>query len=268
MKRLAGILLAASLVCGCSQNKLTGKSQFSLVSDTEMRTMADQQYKEFLSKNSVVRSGQQAEMVKRVSQRVANAVVKYYSDKGLSQEVSGFQWEYNLVDSKEVNAWCMPGGKIVVYTGILPVTQNEAALAVVIGHEVAHAIAEHSKERMSNEMAAQFGSQVLANVLATNPTQAQNIFLLASGVSTLGVTLPHSRKQELEADKLGLIYCAVAGYDPQEAIPFWKRMGNLSAGGSKPPEFLSTHPAEGTRIKQLEDMMPEALTYYNKTSKN
>ncbi len=226
--------------------------------------MAKQEYSSFLSQNTVVSSSQSkdAEMVRRVGSRIASAITSYYKSKGLGSALEGFNWEYNLVNSKDVNAWCMPGGKIVVYTGLLPVTQNEAALAVVVGHEVAHAVAKHGNERMSQGLIQQLGGAALSVALSSKPEQTQNLFMQAYGVGTnvFGV-LPHSRKQELEADQLGLIYAALAGYNPREAIPLWQRMEAMS-NGQKPPEFLSTHPSESNRIAKLQQQMPEALKYY------
>lgn len=252
------------LVIACTQNPITGRNQLALVSENQMQEMAVTQYKQFLTESKVVSSSQSkdAEMVKRVGSRIANAVTTFYRGKGLSKELEGYQWEYNLVQSNDVNAWCMPGGKIVVYTGILPVAQNEAALAVVVGHEVAHAVAKHGQERMSQGLVQQLGGVALSVALSNKTAETQNLFMQAYGVgSNVFGVLPHSRKQELEADKLGLIYTALAGYNPREAVPLWQRMANLSSG-QKPPEFLSTHPTEQTRIQQLEAQMPEALKYY------
>jgi len=252
------------LVIACTQNPITGRNQLSLVPESQMQQMAVSQYRQFLTENKVVASTQSkdAEMVKRVGSRIASAVTNYYRGQGLAKELEGYQWEYNLIQSNDVNAWCMPGGKIVVYTGILPVAQNEAALAVVVGHEVAHAVAKHGQERMSQGLIQQFGGVALQVALSSKPAETQNLFMQAYGLgSTVGGILPHGRKQELEADKLGLIYTALAGYNPREAIPLWQRMEQLG-NGQKPPEFLSTHPAEQTRIKQLQQLMPEALKYY------
>ena len=252
------------LVIACTQNAITGRNQLSLVSDEQMQQMSITQYKQFLTENKVVANSQSkdAEMVKRVGSRIANAVTNFYKGKGTANELQNYQWEYNLVQSNDVNAWCMPGGKIVVYTGILPVAQNEAALAVVVGHEVAHAVLKHGSERMSQGLVQQLGGVALQVALANKPTQTQNLFMQAYGLgSTVGAILPHSRNQELEADHYGLIYTALAGYNPKEAIPLWERMAKLS-NGQKPPEFLSTHPAEQTRIDQLEKYMNEALQYY------
>lgn len=267
-KTFIAAAFALSLV-GCTQNAITGKNQLTLYSDADIQNMAAQQYRQFLSENKVVSTSasKDAEMVRRVGQRLVSAINNYYAQKGLSAELAGYQWEYNLVNSNEVNAWCMPGGKIVVYTGLLPITQNEAALAVVMGHEIAHALAKHGNERMSRASLAELGGQALQVALANKSPIAQNIFMSAYGVGTnVGVMLPFGRNQELEADKFGLIFSAMAGYNPQEAIPLWERMEKAS-GGNKPPEFLSTHPSEGRRIEKLKELMPEALTYYKPVGK-
>ena len=261
------IAIAVITTVACSKNTITGRSQLNLISEAEVEKMSTTEYSQFLTKSKVVSNAgsKDAEMVKRVGIRIANAITEYYKTKGLSNELAGYKWEFNLVDSKEVNAWCMPGGKVVVYTGILPITQNEAALAVVLGHEITHAVAGHGRERMSQAMLAQ-GIQVAGNVALGNDPKAVNIFNNVYGPGAqLGVLLPNSRKQELEADHYGLIFAAMAGYDPREAIPFWQRMAKL--GGEKPPVFLSDHPADEDRIKKLQDLMPEALTYYKPASK-
>jgi predicted Zn-dependent protease len=196
-------------------------------------------------------------MVTRIGSKLAAAITTYYKNKG---DLSGMKWEYMLIDENIVNAWCMPGGKIAVYTGLLPVTQNESALAIVMGHEIAHAIAEHGKERMSQGLAQQYGGVALSVALSSKPAETQQLFNTAYGLgSEVGVMLPFSRKNEMEADKLGLTYTALAGYDPREAIPLWKRMEAAGSGGQKPPEFLSTHPSESSRIAELEKMMPDAM---------
>ncbi|THU38495.1 M48 family metallopeptidase [Niastella caeni] len=266
------VIIAAVLATGitsCSQNAITGRKQLSLFNEADIQSMAAQQYQQFLSQNKVVSSSasKDAEMVRRVGARLVAAINQYYATKGLTQELEGYKWEYNLVDSKEVNAWCMPGGKIVVYTGLLPITQNEAALAVVVGHEIAHALAKHGNERMSQATVQQLGGQALSVAIANKSAAAQNVLLSAYGIgSNVGALLPFSRKQELEADRYGLIFSAMAGYNPQEAIPLWERM-KAASGGSKPPEILSTHPAEDTRIARLRELMPEALQYYKPVGK-
>lgn len=263
------LFVFASFVIACSTNPLTKKSQLTLLPESELQAMGTQQYQQFLSSNKVVSASnnRDAEMVRRVGQRIAKAVEAYYSQNGISDKLNGFNWEYNLVDDKAVNAWCMPGGKIVVYTGLLPVSQNEAALAVVLGHEVSHALLQHGNQRMSQGLIQQLGGVALSVAVANKPAETQNLFLTAYGAgTTIGVMLPFSRKQELEADKFGLIWTAMAGYNPQEAIPLWERMEKASNGQS-PPEFLSTHPSEGKRIDQLKQYMPEALKYYKPVGK-
>ena len=262
-KIIYGFILSLIMVA-CSTNPLTGKSQLTILPESELQSMATQQYQQFLTTNRVVSSSnnRDADMIKRVGQRISRAVESYYSERGLTNKLDGFKWEYNLIDDKSVNAWCMPGGKIVVYTGLLPVTQNEAALAVVMGHEVSHALLQHGNQRMSQGLLQQLGGVALSVAVANKPAETQNLFLSAYGAgSQVGIMLPFSRKNELEADQYGLIWTAMAGYNPQEAIGLWERMERL-ANGQKPPEFLSTHPTEGRRIVQLQKFMPEALKYY------
>ena len=262
-KSLYLTVLVSLVVVACSTNAITGRKQLSLVSDSEMQATAVSQYQSFLTSNKVVTSSQSkdADMVKRVGSRIAAAVTKYYKKTGQA-DLSDYQWEYNLIQSDDVNAWCMPGGKIVVYTGILPVAQNEAALAVVVGHEVAHAVLKHGAERMSQGLVQQLGGVALSVALSNKAVETQNLFMQAYGMgSTVLGVLPHSRNQELEADHYGLIYTALAGYNPREAISLWQRMEQIS-GGNKPPEFMSTHPSEQNRIAKLEELMPEALKYY------
>jgi predicted Zn-dependent protease len=271
MIRLFSSLFAVlSFVIACTTNPLTKKSQLTLLPESELQAMGTQQYQQFLSTNRVVSASnnRDAEMVKRVGQRIARAVESYYAQNGISDKLKGFNWEYNLVDDKAVNAWCMPGGKIVVYTGLLPVTQNEAALAAVIGHEVSHALLQHGNQRMSQGLLQQLGGVALSVAIANKPAETQNLFMTAYGAgTTVGVLLPFSRNQELEADRFGLIWTAMAGYNPQEAIALWERMEKASQGQS-PPEFLSTHPSEGRRISQLQKYMPEAMKYYKPMAKN
>ena len=267
MKNLLLFFVASSMfITACTTNAVTGRKQLSLVSEAALQQEAVSQYKSFLSQNHVVSTAasKDAEMVKRVGNRIAAAITKYYSEKGLSAELSGYNWEFNLVDNKDVNAWCMPGGKVVVYTGLFTVAQNEAQLAIVLGHEITHAVANHGQERISQAMLAQ--GLGVAGSAVFGSSQAGNIFNNVYGpAATVGVLLPNSRKQELEADHYGLIFAAMAGYNPQEAIPFWTRMAN--AGGAKPPTFLSTHPADAQRIQRIKEFMPEALKYYKPISR-
>ncbi|MDQ6845288.1 MAG: M48 family metallopeptidase [Bacteroidota bacterium] len=251
------------LITGCTTNAITGRKQLSLVSESALQQEAVTQYRSFLASNPVVSSStsKDAEMVKRVGSRIAAAITKYYSQKGLSSELEGYNWEFNLIDNKEVNAWCMPGGKVVVYTGLLPVAQNEAALAIVMGHEITHAVAHHGQERMSQALVAQ-GIGLTGDIFTSGNAQANNIFksIYAPGAQ-IGVLLPNSRNQEYEADHYGLIFAAMAGYNPREAIPFWTRMANLNSG-AKTPEILSDHPLDSKRIEKIQSYMPEALKYY------
>lgn len=269
VRKIMLFFLSASVFVACTKNAITGRNQLSLVPEGQLQSMAVQQYRQFLSTNKVVApsADRDAEMVRRVGQRVANAVQQYYQQQGIADQLQGYQWEYNLVQSSEANAWAMPGGKIVVYSGLLPITQNEAALAVVIGHEVSHAIFQHGNERMSQGLAQQLGGAALSVAVSSQPAATQNLFLQAYGIgSQVGVSLPFSRKQELESDRYGLRWAAMAGYNPREAVPLWQRMEKMAAG-NKPPEFLSTHPSEGRRIEQLQKYMDEALKYYKPVGK-
>lgn len=267
MKNILFVLLIAGFLGGCATNAVTGRKQLSLVPESQLQLMATTQYQTFLSENKALpTSNSNAAMVDRVGARIANAITKYYDSQGKSSILEGYKWEFNTVESKDVNAWCMPGGKVVVYTGLLPVTQNETALAIVMGHEIAHAIANHGNERMSQGMVQQLGGAALDVALSQKPQQTKNLFMTSYGVGSqvLGL-LPFSRKQETEADQFGLIFAAIAGYDPQEAIPFWERMSK--AGGGSQPEFLSTHPSDETRIRKLKQFMPEAMKYYTNKKK-
>jgi len=262
MKNILFLLLIASLLAGCAINQVTGRKQLSLVPESELQLMATSQYNTFIAENKALsNNNSNAAMVDRVGAKIANAITKYYTNKGQGSVLEGYKWEFNTIESKDVNAWCMPGGKVVVYTGILPVTQTEAALAIVMGHEIAHAVAKHGNERMSQGMIQQLGGTALQVAMSQKPQQTQELFMTSYGIGSqvLGV-LPWSRKQETEADQYGLIFAAMAGYNPQEAIGFWERMS--AVGGAKPPEFLSTHPSDETRIKKLKQFMPEALKYY------
>lgn len=266
MKKIIISLIIAIFISGCILNKVTGRKQLSLVQESELQSMAISQYSTFLSENKVLNpaGNKDAAMVDRVGARISNAITNYYKSQGKESVTSGYNWEFNTVDSKEVNAWCMPGGKVVVYSGLMPVTQNETALAIVVGHEIAHAIAKHGSERMSEAMMQQLGGMALQVALSQKPQQTQDLFMQSYAIgSQIGAILPWSRQQETEADQYGLIYAAMAGYNPQEAIAFWNRMS--AAGGAKPPEFLSTHPSDETRMRKLKQFMPEAMKYYNAT---
>ncbi|MDJ1467690.1 M48 family metallopeptidase [Cytophagaceae bacterium DM2B3-1] len=269
MRKLSKFLLSLTIVGGiisCQKVPITGRSQLNFIPDSEMNAMALQAYTQFLTENKPV-SNSQADMVKRVGARVQAALEKLLKERNQSNAISGFKWEYNLVDSKELNAWCMPGGKVVVYTGLLPVTQNEAGLAVVMGHEIAHAVARHGSERSSQQMVTNGLLQAGGVVVGQNPTLVNQIVLQAAGAGTQLGLLSHSRSQESEADEIGLYVAALAGYDPQESVKLWQRMAEASKGSQKPPEFLSTHPSDATRISRLQKLMPKALQYYNQSKK-
>lgn len=263
LKILLPSMLLALLFYYCSTVPITGRSQLSLIPASEMNAMSFQQYDQFLQENKLSSSKSDFDMVKRVGVNIQRAVETYFNQNNLSKELAGYQWEFNLVESNEVNAWCMPGGKVVVYTGILPLTKDETGLAVVMGHEIAHAIAQHGAERMSQGLLQQLGGVALSVALKDKPQETQNLFMTAYGVgTTVGVMLPFSRTQESEADRLGLIFMSMAGFNPNTAVDFWTRMSQM--GGQKPPEFLSTHPSDQTRIADIKKELPEALKYYKK----
>lgn len=256
------VALAALLLVTCSTVPITGRKQLSLIPSSQMMGMSYSQYGEFLKSNKLSEDKEATAMIKRVGSRIQGAVEKYFAEKGLSKELEGYAWEFNLVDDKQVNAWCMPGGKVVFYTGILPITKTETGVAVVMGHEVAHAVAEHGNERVSQGLMAQLGGMALQEALSDKPQQTQQIWMTAFGLGAqFGVLLPFSRTQESEADRLGLIFMAMAGYDPSEAVKFWERMA-AAKGGQSPPEFMSTHPSDETRIADIKKHMPEAMQFY------
>ncbi|WEK20326.1 MAG: M48 family metallopeptidase [Candidatus Pedobacter colombiensis] len=261
---IAGLTVIGLACSSCSTVPLTGRSRLNLVSDDQVLPMAFQAYTTFLTENKgavLSASNAQASRVKMIGNKLIAAVKVYMNNNNYGNLIKDYQWEVNVVESKELNAWCMPGGKIVVYTGILPVTKDDAGLATVMGHEIAHAIAGHSAERMSQEMVSQGLGSVGSAALSNNP-KTQSLFNTLYGVGTPLVMLKYSRNQELEADKLGLIFMAMAGYNPQNATAFWQRMATASAGSQKPAEFLSTHPSDATRIAQIQRDIPEAMKYY------
>ena len=268
MKRLTCYTVIYFSVCflllSCSTVPITGRSQLNIIPASTMHSMSFDQYGQFLKSNKLSQNTTQTQMVKRVGLRIQKAVESFYAARGMSSQLAGYRWEFNLVESKDINAWCMPGGKVVVYTGILPITGNETGLAVVMGHEIAHAIAEHGNERMSQGLIAQMGGMALSTAMKEQPETTQKLWMTAFGVGAqYGVMLPYSRIQENEADRLGLVFMAMAGYDPREAVGFWQRMSKEKKGGA-PPEFLSTHPSDETRIAKIKEALPEALAYYKK----
>jgi predicted Zn-dependent protease len=258
---LSGLLL---LLSSCSEVEITGRKQFNIVPDSTMNSMSFQSYGEFLSNSKLSTNAEQTQMVKRIGGRIQNAVEQYCTNNNIKDRLAGYEWDFNLVEDPNVNAWCMPGGKVVVYTGILPVTQGETGLAVVMGHEIAHAFAKHGAERMSQGLVVELGGVALSTALKNQPEQTKNLFMQSYGIGTqVGVLLPYSRLHENEADHLGLVFMAMAGYNPEEAISFWQRMAAQKTG-AKPLEFLSTHPADQTRIQNLKDLLPDAMKYYKK----
>lgn len=233
----------------------------TLIPESQMIGMSETEYVKFLAEHPPLSSSDaRVQLVRTCGAKIQNAVEDFYSERKASDQLNGFNWEFNVVDDQTINAWCMPGGKVVVYTGLLPVTQSEEALAVVMGHEIAHAVARHGNQRMSQGMLVQFGGEVLSVALLQKPAETQFLFQQAYGITTGLGTLKYSRKHETEADKMGLIFAAMAGYNPEVAIEFWTRMSQ--SGGQKPPQILSTHPSDETRINDLRAFMPEAKKYY------
>ena len=262
------IMKAAALCCillmqsSCSKVAITGRKQLNIVPDSTMNSMALQSYNEFVGSHKLSANSQQTAMVKNVGTRIQQAVEKYCAEHNLSSQIKSYHWEFNLVEDPNINAWCMPCGKVVVYTGLMPVAQNEAGLAVVMGHEIAHAIAKHGSERMSQGLLVQMGGVALDVALADKPEQTKSLFKTSYGIgSQVGILLPYSRLHESEADRMGLIFMAMAGYNPNEAVTFWGRMAAANKGQA-PPEILSTHPADSTRISNIKKLIPEAMKYY------
>jgi predicted Zn-dependent protease len=263
MKYFLLLIIGSMLIASCAVNKLTGKSQLSLLSDDEILHTSDSMYRDYLKKSKVIstRSDVDVQMVQRVGKKIVQAVNKYYSDRNMQSQLNNYRWEYQLVQDPQVNAWCMPGGKIVVYTGILTMTKTEAELAVIMGHEVSHALLNHGKQRMSQSMLLNLGGLALSSAVADKSSRTKSNIELAYGIGTqVGLALPFSRKHETEADQYGLIWTAMAGYNPNEAIPLWERMNN--ANSKEIPEFFRTHPTEVNRIRALRAYMPQAMKFY------
>lgn len=261
------VTVVAVVMVGCGTSNtvpITGRKQTLMVSDGDILTLSTQQYSEFMKSAKVSTNAQNTQMVKRVGTNLANAVTSYLTAAGLQNDLQYYKWQFNLVQDNQVNAWCMPGGLICVYEGILPVTQDEASLAIVLGHEIAHAVARHSAEQMSNQMKQQYGIQIGAAVLGGLGMGANTSSILQA-IAAQGfnfANLKYSRNHESEADHMGLIFAAMAGYDPNVAVSFWQRMASLSNNNTA--EFLSDHPSDATRIKQIQGWLPEALQYYKK----
>ena len=261
------LLFAVLLVAGCATVPMTGRKQLSLVSGSEVNTLAATEYGKFLKQNPPARGTPEVAMVERVGLRIQAAVESYMKKNDYADLLEGYDWQFHLVDDKQVNAWCMPGGRVVVYSGLLPITRDETGLAVVMGHEVAHAIAQHGAERMSQQLATQLGGVALGVALSSKSAETQALAMAAFGAgSAVGILLPFSRAQESEADKMGINFMAMAGYDPRAAIGLWQRMAAAAKDAGKPPVFLSTHPSDEQRIERLNKDMPEALKRYAKAT--
>jgi predicted Zn-dependent protease len=261
------IIIFCLSIFSCAEIPLTERKGLRLIASDQLNALSLQQYSQVLKESKLSKDKKKIEQVQRVGKRIAKAAEEFMIDSGLGSEVAEYKWEFNLIeDDKTVNAWCMPGGKVAVYTGILPIAKDDNGLAVVMGHEVAHAIAEHGNERMSQSLLVSLGGVALAVAIEEKPEKTQELFMISFGLgASLGFILPYSRVHETEADRIGLVIMARAGYDPREAIPFWERM--KEKGGSTPPEFLSTHPVPETRIEDLRSFIPEAMPYYEKSKK-
>lgn len=264
---LATLIPIFILLLGCAEVPVTKRRGLHIVPTSELLALSFQQYNEVIRKSKLSTDQKKLQMVRKVGERIARSAESFLRDSGRGNQIANYKWDFNLIeDDKMVNAWCMPGGKVAVYTGILPYTQDEAGLAVVMSHEVAHAIADHGNERMSQALLANMGGMALSVALANQPRQTRELSMAAFGAgAAVGFLLPYSRLHESEADRIGLMFMARAGYDPRQAVPFWERMNKKS--GPKPPEFLSTHPAPESRIANIKTYIPEALPYYQRSVK-
>lgn len=252
---LVGII---AFIVSCATNPFTGKKTLAFVSNDQLFPASFAQYNQVLSENKVLTGTKDSEMITRVGQRIAVAAERWLNANGYQGYLEDYKWEYKLIESEQVNAWCMPGGKIAFYTGILPIAQNETGVAAIMGHEVAHALANHGQQRMSSGMLQQAGGVAVAVASGNESPEKQQMWMQAYGIaSTVGGMLPFSRSHETEADKIGLYLMAIAGYNPDEAAELWKRM-KANSGGQAPPEFLSTHPSNDTRIANLLELSPKA----------
>jgi len=259
------IICLAAVIVGCTTVSITGRKRLNLVPDSMINSMSFQNYSQFIAENKLSANSEQMQMVKTVGKRIKTAVEQYDAQYGLDVDLSRYKWEFNLVEGDEANAWAMPGGKVVVYTGLMPIARDPAGLATVMGHEIAHAIAKHGSERMTQGLLLEMGGIALSKAVETRPAKTQELFTKSYNIgATYGVLLPYSRTHEKEADHLGLIFMAMAGYDPHEAVDFWHRMSSAKGSANRPPEFLSTHPASRTRIRNIEALIPDAMQYYRK----
>ncbi len=260
--RLLAAILAVTVIAGCGAVPLTGRKQVLLVSDQEVYEAGLTQYNDYMKEAKVSSDAKASSMVKSVGKKLADATEKYLRANGFESELSNLKWEFNLVQNNEVNAFCLPGGKIVVYEGLLSVAQTEAELAVVLGHEIAHAVAKHSNERMSQQIMTQYGMAILSQALSQKSDAVQTVATSVFGLGAqVGFMLPYSRKHEYEADYMGIVFMEIAGYDSESAVGFWTKM---SAGGSSTSDFLSTHPSDNKRIAEIKRRLPEARSLAEK----
>lgn len=261
MKKLVVFLMIFGLI-GCARVPFTGRKQVKLIPSSDLNALALQNYRDFLNTNTLSSNTAEVNMVKNVGGRISEAVETYLRKNNMADRTEGFEWEFNLVKDEQVNAWAMPGGKVVFYTGIMPFCSDESGVAVVMGHEIAHIIARHGNERMSQALLAQMGGVALAVAIHDQPQETQDIFMASYGIgTTVGALLPYSRIHEKEADRIGQYIMAMAGYDPARAVTFWQQM-ETNSGGGHVPEFLSTHPSYETRVSELQANLPEALKFY------
>ncbi|MBL3655997.1 M48 family metallopeptidase [Fulvivirga sediminis] len=261
IKKILFLFVIGLFLYSCASVPVTGRSQLNLVSNSEILPMSYDEYQQVLKESKLSNNQKYVDMVKTVGKKIQVAVEEYMRQNGMSDNLKGYSWEFNVIDSDQVNAWCMPGGKVAFYSGIMPICQDETGVAVVMGHEVAHAVANHGRERMSESLIANFGLSSLSTAFGQDPSLTQQLLYQSVGIGTQLGMLKFSRTHESEADHIGLIFMAMAGYNPSEAPKFWERM-EANSGGARQPEFLSTHPHPDTRIADLKKELPEALKYY------
>lgn len=259
LRQIFGLGAVTLTIVACFTNPITGRKSLQIVGNNEIQAQSLQEYQKTLSQGKVITS-KQSTQVKTVGLRIKNAAENYWKAIGREGDIANYQWEFNLLQDAQVNAWCMPGGKVAVYTGLLPVTQNDAGLAVVLGHEISHALAGHGNERISQAMLAQYGGAIVGGAISNQ--QLSGIFSQAYPLGAKVGLLAYGRKQETEADTMGLMIMSMAGYDPRQATPFWSRMEAMTASQQRPPDFLATHPNPGDRINNLNNQMSKALEYY------
>lgn len=265
--RIGVAMILITAVMSCSTVPLTNRKQVNLLPSSMMMEMSLTSYDEFLKENPALPDNDKnVQQVRKVGNDISSAVSDFLKENKLEKRIDDFQWEFNVVQDETINAWCMPGGKIVFYSGIMPVCEDDNGVAVVMGHEMAHALARHGNERMSQQLAVQLGGMTLAVAMQEKPEMTQQIFLASYGIGSQLGTLAYSRKHEYEADKIGMILMAKAGYDPSSAVAFWEKMS--AQGGTSMPELLSTHPSDEKRIQAMRNNLPEAMKYYNGNGKS